>query len=238
MQQLHRVSSSILLLSADCAECHSWVRYQATSSRLDTERSRCKSEFRICGQGYEFDSEFDGPQGFFGLWHSACDAVLTYVPTTPAITSLSMTADLANCQSAQSYCSVFGASTDSCSESSINELQSCICQATVLDLASRCEIDGSILCGFLTPTSTNLFSYKSCSGSAASAASRPSITSSRVVGTSRGSASTSNIQPSSNPTATIASPTNSQSSSAKSMSRSSYLSSGIAGLLTIYFSLS
>lgn len=238
MQQLHRVPGSILLLSADCVECHSWVRYQATSNRSDTEHGRCESEFRICAEGYEYDSEFEGPQGLFGLWHSACDAVLTYAPTTPAISSLSLTFDPANCLSAESYCSALEALTNACTVSSANELQSCMCQATAIDLASRCEIDGSVSCEFRTPTATNLYSYKYCGGSVGSAAASPSITSSQVVVTSQVSVLTSNLQPSSTPTATIAPPTSTPSSSGQRSFRTSHLSSGAAGLLAVYFALS
>lgn len=164
--------------------------------------------------------------------------MLTYVPTTPAITSLSLTFDPANCLSAESYCQNFGALTDACTVSSANELQSCLCQVTVLDLASRCEIDGSISCAFRTPTTTNLFSYKHCGGSAGSTAVSPNMTSTQIVVTSQVSVSTSNPQPSSSPTSAISPPTNTLSSSTQRTFRCSQLSLGTAGLIAVYFALS
>src|SRR5271155_5625301 len=149
----------------------------------------CESEFRLCAGGYEFDSEFQGPNGYFGLWHSACDGFITYTPTTPAITTLSVTFDQANCLSAESYCGAFGSSTDSCaSVYSISvELESCWCQATILDLVSRCEVDGSISCLLETPTTTNLWSYKNCRGSTMGVLTS-SVMSSRVIVTSQATA--------------------------------------------------
>ena len=160
------------------------------------------------------------------------------MPTTPAITSLSLTFDPANCLSIQSYCQNFGALTEACTVSSANELQSCLCQVTVLDLASRCEIDGSISCLFQTPTTTNLFSYKQCGGSAGSTAVSPSIISTQIVVTSQVSISTSNPQPSSSPTSAISPPTNTPSSSAQRTFRCSQLSLGTAGLIAVYVVLS
>jgi hypothetical protein len=124
----------------------------------------CQSEFRICVQGYEYDSEFEGPQGLYALWHSACDGAISYTPTTPPITSLSATAGVDACLTAESNCAALGLSTESCTSSySLSaELQHCFCQPAVLDLASRCEIDGSVSCLLKTPVSTNLWSYKQC----------------------------------------------------------------------------
>jgi len=205
---------------------------------LDTKHSSCKSEFRICIEGFVYDSDFEGPNGLFGLWHSACDDVLTYVPSTPAITSLSLTFDPANCLSAESFCQNFGALTDACTVSSANELQSCLCRVTVLDLASRCEIDGSISCAFRVPTTTNLFSYKHCGGLKGSTAVSPSMISTQIVVTSQVSISTSNLQPSSSPTSAISPPTNTPSSSAQRTFRCSQLSLRIASLIAVYFVLS
>jgi hypothetical protein len=130
------------------------------------QNNSCESEFRICVQGYEYDSEFEGPQGLFALWHSACDGVISYTPTTPPITSLSVTGGVDACLTAESNCVAFGSFTDSCTSTySLSvELRHCFCQPAILDLASRCEVDGSVSCQFKTPVSTNLWSYKQCRG--------------------------------------------------------------------------
>src|SRR5450755_4408842 len=126
--------------------------------------TRCEGEFRLCFGGNSFDNEFTGSTGLYNLWHSACDATITYKPTTPAISSLSATFDTDFCNTVQQGCNRFGFATDDCSQSyTVSEsISSCWCQSSILSLASVCQIDGSMSCLFSTPITTDLFSYKYC----------------------------------------------------------------------------
>lgn len=184
----------------------------------------CQSELRICVEGYTYDSEFEGPQGLYGLWHSACDGEISYTPTTPPITSISITAGSDACLSAISNCVAFSSFTDSCTStySLSAELRHCFCQPAILDLASRCEVDGSVSCEFKTPVSTNLWSYQQCGGGGAVSQTHSAVVFSSQV----------HLTAHSTPTATP--PSASKASSAQSASQTSAASDIIYGLRSVY----
>lgn len=127
-----------------------------------TEAS-CQSEFRVCAQGNEYDAEFLGSQGLFALWHSACDGTLTFSPTTSSLSALATTFDEANCLSAESDCNVFSAATSACSATyqDSSDIQSCVCQSSVLEIASLCDV-GAGSCLGTPPNATDMFSYQYC----------------------------------------------------------------------------
>jgi hypothetical protein len=197
----------------------------------------CESEYRLCAEGYEFDSNFTGTAGLYALWHSACDNVITYSPTTPVLTSLSLTFDPLNCLSAQSYCQDFGVLTDDCSATITGsiELQSCMCQASVLDLASRCEIDGSVSCLFKTPTLTNLYSYQNCAGSVTGAPATVTVASSRVTVTSLMSTTAPTPAPSSTASSSAPLATSSSNGPAGYATEAQHLTLVIVGILAAGF---
>lgn len=123
----------------------------------------CKSEFRLCIQGNDYDAAFDGSQGFFGLWHSACDGNLTYPPTTSSLSPLATTFGGADCLTAESDCNVLSAATSTCSGQyqDPGDVKSCMCVASILEIASLCDF-GAGRCLGDSPNSTNLFSYHFC----------------------------------------------------------------------------
>jgi hypothetical protein len=140
-------------------------------------------------------------------------------PPRHPIMSLSTPFDQANCLSVESNCNAFGASTDSCvSAYTLSDaLQSCWCQATILDLASRCEIDGSVSCLLQTPTTTNLWSYSHCRGSTMNLASTSAI-STTVILTSQPPATSTALSPSSTASTVTATATPASKSSASHIS--------------------
>jgi hypothetical protein len=219
-----------MLLPTNSSQCHCWVSISSKPSYITLSIPRCESEFRICADGYEFDSQFQGPNGYFALWHSACDGHITYTPTTPAITSLSTTVDQGNCLTAESYCGAFGASTDSCVSSYTlsEELQSCWCQAAILNLASRCEVDGSLSCLLQTPTTTDLWSYKHCRGSSMGVP-NTAVMSSRVILNSQAPVTSSTLSPSS--TASAVKATAASKSSASHLGQANWLLLASIGLV-------
>jgi hypothetical protein len=119
----------------------------------------------VCAQGNAYDAEFLGSQGLFALWHSACDGTITYPPTTSPIPALTTSFDGADCLSAESDCNVLSSATSACSATyrDFSDVRSCFCQASVLGVASMCDVEfGSCLGSPLN--STNLFSYQYCRG--------------------------------------------------------------------------
>lgn len=143
--------------------------------------ARCQSEFRVCAQGNAYDAEFLGSQGLFALWHSACDGTLTYSPTTSSLSSLATTFDGANCLSAESDCNDLNAATSACSATyqDASDVKSCVCQTSILEIASLCDI-GIGSCLGAPPNSTDLFSYQAC-GDGQTAVTDEMLTSTRVV---------------------------------------------------------
>lgn len=130
---------------------------------LTLNGASCKSEFRLCIQGNDYDAAFDGSQGFFGLWHSACDGNLTYSPTTSSLSPLATTFGGPDCLTAESDCNVLSAATSTCSgeHEDAGDVRSCMCEASVLEIASLCDF-GAGRCLGDPPNSTNLFSYQFC----------------------------------------------------------------------------
>lgn len=117
----------------------------------------------MCIQGNDYDAEFQGSQGLLALWHSACDGTLTYSPTTSSLSALATTFDPPDCLSAESDCNVLSAATSACSATyrDVGDVQSCICQSSVLKVASLCDV-GAGSCLGAPPNSTQLFSYQFC----------------------------------------------------------------------------
>ncbi len=91
--------------------------------------------------------------------------VLSYSPTTMSITTPILYPQTL-CDDVARACNQLTMSTSTCeSDFSVTTgeaYQSCMCNADMLYLASRCDIDGTISCAFGTPVSTLLYSYMTC----------------------------------------------------------------------------
>ncbi|EXJ56754.1 hypothetical protein A1O7_07098 [Cladophialophora yegresii CBS 114405] len=130
----------------------------------------CRQEWWNCWRTTAVDQLFLGSEGLFAAWSTACgdaDAwdVLNYSPTTMSITT-PLLVEQTFCDDIARDCNRLTVSTSSCeSDFSVTTgagFQSCMCNADMLYLASRCDIDGSISCLLQTPVSTMLYSYMTC----------------------------------------------------------------------------
>jgi hypothetical protein len=126
----------------------------------------CKSEQRLCVENDNLDSAVDS---IIDNWHIECDSFVSSEAssiTTPVVTSLTATFDVLNCQSiAQSCLQALQASTVCSTKYTVGvDFNSCLCQSSILSLASVCEYDGNVSCKLTTANIQNVYGWGSCQG--------------------------------------------------------------------------
>jgi hypothetical protein len=87
--------------------------------------------------------------------------------TTPLVTSLATTYDVLNCESIGQSCLQVLQVSSTCSSMYAlytQDLDSCLCQSSILSLASVCEYDGNVSCKRTTANIQSVYGWGSCSG--------------------------------------------------------------------------
>lgn len=125
----------------------------------------CWNEWRICQNSNEGDHN---AQSVLSNWHSQCDNIAT--PTTPSLTTLP--ASVSQCpvqvrQQFQAACTQVIAAGNACyaqypALSQSVPYSSCVCQTSILSLASVCEYDGNKTCLGRTPTLSDIPLWSFC----------------------------------------------------------------------------
>ncbi|KIW24691.1 uncharacterized protein PV07_10392 [Cladophialophora immunda] len=121
----------------------------------------CESEIRECGRTDDEDSYYEALKT---AWLSACSPYLSFTATTPILSTYTPYPGQLYCNSVNSACARWEISTKSCDTNYPTPAQStsCACQASILSLASACQIGGALCVG--TPvTSSTLWSNIVCS---------------------------------------------------------------------------
>ncbi|KAH6879990.1 hypothetical protein B0T10DRAFT_464108 [Thelonectria olida] len=121
----------------------------------------CKGEFRQCILGNSYDSSVDD---LIDIWQDACGPYLSDDITTPAASEATRTLDVDTCQTIAESCGQLSASITSCSSSYDRpaEITSCRCQASLVSLASVCDIDGRKSCIGETVITSNIWEFRNC----------------------------------------------------------------------------
>jgi len=122
----------------------------------------CKGEARECALMYISDADIDV---MVEEWQKACKQYLPTSITTPVLTPLSTILDPDSCSSAAQACLMRDRGVSSCKmafATNTTAALSCLCQSTQLDLASRCQIDGTKCIPTKPVTVTNIWEYKNC----------------------------------------------------------------------------
>lgn len=129
----------------------------------DSELSSCESEYRLCLGNNDFDGE---EQELLSIWNSACDNVVTFTPTTPALSTLTATYDDQYCTTAYSACEAAAADQQACSASylgkDVQKFSSCFCAPPILSEGYTCGFLGNVSCRQVPATLTNLPEYPFC----------------------------------------------------------------------------
>jgi hypothetical protein len=125
----------------------------------------CENEDRLCFFNQDLDSS---AQEFLANWHSDCDAFITFSPTTPVLSTLSVTANPDFCTSLFSSCASASYEIEECSSSfpspsAIISQISCVCNTKILSLAYQCEYVNNASCQLTSATLSNVFGYSFCS---------------------------------------------------------------------------
>ena len=104
-------------------------------------------------------------QSELAIWNSGCDSILTYSPTTPALSSVATTYDVQYCTTAASACQAGLDAIQSCSINYLGQPQpysSCNCQPSLLSAEYTCGFLGNVSCEQIPGTLTNLAQYNLC----------------------------------------------------------------------------
>jgi hypothetical protein len=129
---------------------------------LLTSRS-CESEWRLCLENDDFDGD---AQEDVSLWNSACDAQITFSPTTPVLSTVTATYDDQYCTTAAAACDRDKTALEACSISYLGQdatkYSSCFCAPPVLSDAYTCGFLGNVSCRQVPATLTNLVEYTYC----------------------------------------------------------------------------
>ena len=98
-------------------------------------------------------------------WHSLCDPLITFTPTTPTFAPLTRTLDPDACTAAADACYRWGEGIKSCKSVYTNATQalSCLCQPSQLLHVSHC-LAGRTECNkdIVTITSSDIPEYNIC----------------------------------------------------------------------------
>ena len=122
---------------------------------------RCESEQRICFGNDRLDPVFETG---ISVWHSICDPLITFTPTTAPISTIVRTWDPDVCTTAHSACDKQNALISSCSDHSKGTaFFPCVCQPSILSLQYTCEFIGNVSCLLTSAATTNMAAYHFCS---------------------------------------------------------------------------
>lgn len=110
--------------------------------------SSCNNEERLCLGSTAIDSDF---QNDYNCWHSVCDPIINYTPTSPQYSSITAPYDLNYCLTAQAACTQMSASRSQCaleynSGDPTTSVSSCLCAPPVLSLEYTCSFLQNISC--------------------------------------------------------------------------------------------
>jgi hypothetical protein len=120
----------------------------------------CDSEERLCLGSDVNDGSF---QTYIRSWHSACDDVITFSPTTPALSSITVPYDPKFCNTVLSSCARASISAAGCDGSYTGQqYSSCICQPPLFSLQYTCEFLGNTSCLLTTAALTGMAAYGLC----------------------------------------------------------------------------
>ena len=143
----------------------------------------CDSEERLClGNGAEPDPHLSQE---VSIWHSECDPIINYTPTTPIISSITASYNLDYCLTADQNCESLTQQRDVCTDDydqgPAASLTSCLCQPPLLTLAYECSILGNVSCIQVPAALSNMAEYGKCSNLNAVLTLPPSVVSITLV---------------------------------------------------------
>lgn len=173
---------------------------------LEMTRSSCHQEWWDCLRSTIVDDLFTGTNGMYYTWSTMCSQLdaLTYSPTTMIVTTPTEI-DRAFCNDVALDCDSLTVSITSCRSAysdAPSDLNSCLCNADMLYLGSRCDIDANESCLMRTLDPASVYSNQYC-GSVVT-----------VESTSRASLSSGTSASAPEPTSTYVPPTPSSTASA------------------------
>jgi hypothetical protein len=124
---------------------------------------RCENEQRLCYGNGDLDNQ---AQDLASAWHSGCDGHISFTPTTPAISSITVTNDAAKvCTTFAAQCASASAAIGRCKTdySSSSAQSSCFCAPQLQAMEYSCAYLGNVTCLKTSATLSNLPAYGYCS---------------------------------------------------------------------------
>lgn len=128
--------------------------------------NRCNNEERLCLGNDELDKDFMTASS---LWHSWCDPIVNYSPTTPIISSITAPYSPSYCRTASSACYSMIVSRNRCtgdgsdSDSNLLSVSSCLCAPEVLSMEFTCSVLGNVSCIQIPGHLDQMSGYRYCS---------------------------------------------------------------------------
>jgi hypothetical protein len=160
-QQVLR-SSPVTVISTCTTKFSSMAPFQLRTKNHAYLHS-CGSEQRLCYGNDMFDGQMNQ---LADNWNSACDKVITFTPTTPVASTLSVSYDQQYCTTAASACQEQDNNLQSCSISylgkDVAKFSSCFCDPPVLSAAFTCGFLGNVSCNAVPATLSNFVQYTAC----------------------------------------------------------------------------
>lgn len=110
--------------------------------------SSCNNEQRRCFGATTIDIDFTAD---YSSWHSYCDPVVIYTPTTPILSPITASYNLDYCTTAKDACLSMAYTRSSCylayqSNSALTPYRSCMCAPPVLSQEFTCSFLANISC--------------------------------------------------------------------------------------------
>jgi hypothetical protein len=112
---------------------------------------------RLCFESDEMDPSFESG---LSQWHTLCNALSFFAPTTPSISSITTYYDYNNLCDGEA-CATAKLLFDSCAGTFTDDARytSCICAPSFLTLDYSCEYLGNTSCEGIPATLSNLIGY-------------------------------------------------------------------------------
>jgi len=121
----------------------------------------CQSEERLCAGLPEADSIGESA---VSVWHSHCDTAISFTPTTPPISSITVPYDTRCNSPLFDACATGIQMISSCGDSYTGAVRtSCFCQEPLLSAAFTCDYIANSTCYHLPITSSNIWGSGFCS---------------------------------------------------------------------------
>lgn len=156
-----------LLLPTSIPEC--FVRVSRSQSRIiyrSNALCSCNNEERLClpQSASQIDAGFIDD---YSSWHKWCDPVVLYHPTTPVLSSITVTYDANACPAASTACLQMFYSRSQCQLTGqiddITAQSSCLCAPAVLSLEYTCSVLGNVSCLQIPAHLESMTGYSYCS---------------------------------------------------------------------------